>query len=177
MTTIYLVRHGHVSYKVDNAIYGRENVELDREGLKQSEELRRRFQNYEVDICFCSPLIRTVQTAFTMIGDRCLLIKDDRLLEREMGEFVGKSYQEYDSNKYWDYEANDSSNGVEDIHHLYNRCEDFLKEILRKYEGKKILVVSHEAVLRCMWGILKNKNKNNLKEKKISVGYFEEFHI
>lgn len=173
MTTIYLVRHGKVTYKDGDYIYGRKNIELDKDGLKQVSQLREKILNYDFDVCYSSPLIRCVETAFTLIGDRCLMLRDDRLIERDMGQLVDKHNDDYDRVKYWDYSLNCSDLDVEPIQDVYKRSKDFLEYILEKYPDKKVLVVSHSAIIKNIIKVL--DNKKTLKD--IPYCYFEEFSV
>lgn len=177
MIVLYLVRHGETDFNKLGKLQGRGNSILNKNGMKQVDILRKRFNDYPVDVCFSSPLIRAVQTAFTLIGDRCLFIKDDRLIERELGELEGKKRECYDIKKYWDYELNSNDLDVEKVQDLYLRVQDFITYIKANYQDKRILIVSHSAVIRCFLGILKNIDSSKLHDQKISNCYFEEIII
>ena len=95
-----------------------------------------------------------------------------------MGNFVGKSYNNYNSKKYWDYNLNSDDEGVEPIQDLFKRCNDFLNEIKKKYKDKDVMIVSHEAVIRVLYCIINNVDVNsNLKEFDIPTNYIKEFKI
>lgn len=153
---IYLLRHAETKYNEEGLMQGRENTLLSRKGMKKSEEVRDKLKDLKIDVCFSSPLLRTMQTAFTVVGDRCLINKDDRLIERSLGEYEGKSKEEYDLNMYWNYKLNLSTNGVEPIQDVYKRCDSFLSYLKDNYSDKNVLVVSHSAVIRCFHNILHN---------------------
>ena len=68
-----------------------------------------------------SPLVRCVETAFILVGDRVEMIRDDRLIEREMGELEGRPREEYNVYRYWDYDLNTSDRGVEPIQDVFKR--------------------------------------------------------
>lgn len=178
MTTIYLVRHAETDENRKGHIQGRENTHLNINGVNKVKELRQTINELGVDICYTSPLFRTLETAFGLVGDKALIIRDDRLLEREMGIYDGKKIEEYDSKKYWDYNLNSSADGVESIKDLFKRCQEFLDDVIEKNQGKKILIVSHGSPIRVMHHILKNTNLE--KEKlhfKIPNCYFEVVKI
>lgn len=82
MTTIYLVRHGETDENSKNIIQGRKNTHLNTKGVQKTKELRQTIISLGVDICYTSPLLRTLETAFGLVADKALIIKDDRLLER-----------------------------------------------------------------------------------------------
>lgn len=174
MTTIYLVRHAETIFNQKNKLQGLINGELSEKGLKQANLLRQEFNSYDVDFCYCSPLLRTMQTAFTLVGDRCLILKDERLIERNLGQLEGKSRKLYDVKKYWDYDLNSSDLGVEKIQDLYQRCEEFLDDLLEQHLDRKILIVSHSAVIKCLYYILNDENRSNVKKIKVPNCYFKE---
>lgn len=177
MTVIYLVRHGQTACNKDNLLQATDSDGLDRVGIRQANKLCKKFMKYDVDICFCSPFIRTMQTAFTLVGDRCLIIKDDRLKERYLGDFEGKDIALYDFKKYWDYNLNSCDSGVEKIQDIYKRCEEFLDDICEKYKDKSILIVSHVAIIKCMQYILKDMDREKLYDVDICNCYFEKIEI
>lgn len=174
MTTIYLVRHAETIFNQKNKLQGLINGELSEKGLKQANLLRQKFNSYDVDFCYCSPLLRTMQTAFTLVGDRCLILKDERLIERNLGQLEGKSRKLYDVEKYWNYDLNSNYLGVEKIQDLYQRCEEFLNDLLKQHLDQKILIVSHSAVIKCLYYILNDENRRNVKKIKVPNCYFKE---
>ncbi len=175
---ITLVRHGEVMFEGRNKINGRGNVKLSKKGVLDCLRLKDEIRNKHYDLCLMSPLARCVETAMILIGDRVLTQVDDRLIEREMGNYTNKSYKFYNSEKYWDYELNSSDEGVESIKELFNRCEEFLDDIKNKYTDKDIIIVSHEAVIRALYCIINKVDLNsNLKEFDIPNCYIKEFKL
>ena len=132
MTTIYLVRHGETDENSKNIIQGRKNTHLNTKGVQKTKELRQTIISLGVDICYTSPLLRTLETAFGLVADKALIIKNDRLLD----------------------------------------------DVIIKNKDKKILIVSHASVIRCMHHILRNTNLNNEKlHIPIPNSYFEVVKI
>ncbi len=174
MITIYLVRHAETVFNQKNKLQGLINIELSEKGLRQANLLRQKFNSYDVDLCYSSPLLRTMQTAFTLVGDRCLILKDERIIERNLGQLEGKSRRSYDVEKYWDYDLNSNDFGVEKVQDLYQRCEEFISDILDKHSDQKILIVSHSAVIRCLFYILNDVDRRNVKKFKIPNCYFQQ---
>ena len=127
-----------------------------------------------------SPLIRTVQTAIILIGDRVETIPDKRLIERGLGELEGKSRDVYDVNKFWDYNLNSNDYGVEPVQDVFKRCEEFLDYIKNKYDDdSSILIVSHGAPVRALHHILSNtdRNSNLVKSVNIHTCFCQEYEI
>ena len=175
---ITLVRHAEVMFEDRDKINGHNNVKISKKGMLNCLELKEEIKDKNYDICLMSPLARCVETAVILIGDRVITKPDDRLIERDMGNYTGKDYEEYDSSKYWDFDLNCSDENVESIKDLYKRCEDFYNDIKIKYKDKDVMIVSHEAVIRILYCII-NNIKVNSKSKDIDIPncYIEEFHI
>ena len=124
-----------------------------------------------------SPLVRCVETAFILVGDRVEMIRDDRLIEREMGELEGRPREEYNAYRYWDYDLNTSDRGVEPIQDVFKRCEDFLDYIKNKYsDDDSILIVTHGSPYRALrYLIRKEELKGHLLDGVIDNCQCEEF--
>lgn len=155
---------------------GRVDTVLNRNGIRQANELRNKLKDKKIDVCFSSPLIRARQTAFTIVGDRCLINADDRLLERSLGLLEGESKDTYDMDKYWDTKINSDDSHIEPINDVYKRVEDFIDYLKKNYDGQYILIVSHSAVLRAMHNTLSN-HKDNTESFNIGNGSLEEFDV
>lgn len=124
---IYLVRHGKTNYNKKGLMQGRINESyLNKDGINDALELRKKLSDKNIDICYSSPLFRTYQTAFFIVWDRCEIIRDYRLIERSLGELEGKPRWEYSMEEYWNVNINSSNKNVEPINDLYNRVENFL---------------------------------------------------
>mgnify|MGYP002861111876 CR=1 FL=1 len=130
---ISLVRHGQTEQNFLQKIQGRDNHMLNDTGRRQCERLKYRIQDKHFDYCYMSPLIRCVETAIILIGDRVETIPDERLIERDMGELEGRPRQEYNAYQFWDYDLNRSDFGIEPIQDVFKRCQDFLNYIKEKH--------------------------------------------
>lgn len=174
---ICLVRHAETNFNKEGKIQGRSNNnDLNEKGLMQVKKLRGKISLIDFDICYSSPLLRTMETAFSLVGDRVLIERDDRLLERNMGEFEGKDKALYDSDKYWDYNLNCTDFGVEGVRELFDRCREFLSYIKDKHANSNILIVSHAAVIRALHFLLINEDlENNKLTFKVDNCFFEMF--
>ena len=152
---ITLVRHAETFSNEDGRMIGFNNVKLSRKGVTNALFLKDKIRDEKYDICYMSPLARCVETAMILVGDRVLTKVDNRLNERDIGDFTGKSNKKYDKKKFWEYNLNSKDNKVEGVQELFKRCENFLDDI--KKEDKDVLIVSHEAIIRCMHYLLHNK--------------------
>ena len=176
---IILVRHGQTEENFNDIMQGRSDNLLNDTGRRQSQRLREKLIDKKIDYCYTSPLVRCVETAFILIGDRCEMIRDDRLIERDLGKLEGKKREVYDVNKYWDYDLNSNDKGVEPVRDVIDRCSDFLEYIKNKYpKDTNILIVTHSAPVKALKVLLENKElKGNLFERNINNSEYLEFEI
>ncbi len=177
---IYLVRHGQTEENYEGRMQGRKDTTLNETGVRETKKLKEKLKEKEIDLCITSPLKRTWETAMILVGDRCYIEEDERLIERELGKFEGKKRKDYDYKKYWDYQLNSGDKEVERVQDVFKRSEEFLIDIKKRYKGKNILIVSHGAVIRALHHLLKEtdlKKTKNLANFKIDNTFFEEFEI
>lgn len=144
---IYLTRHGQTDWNVQKKVMGRCDEPLNETGLKQAEETRDNLMNTKIDIILCSPLQRAKQTAEIINDVRNIpIIYDDRLIERDFGEFEGMQTNDFDFDGYWDYYKNEKYNQAENIQNFFERIYNFLNDIIEKYQDMNVLIVAHGGV-------------------------------
>ncbi len=175
---IALVRHGQTESNYNEICQGSTNILLNDTGRRQCQKLRDKIKDKKYDVCYMSPLVRAVETAMILIGDRVEMIPDKRLVDRDLGELEGKSRSLYDSNKYWDYNLNSDDLGVEPVQEIFKRCGEFLDYILEKHKDESILIVAHAASIRAIRHILlKSDLSKNLLLKDIENCFYEEMEV
>lgn len=88
MRTVYLVRHGMVEFpEGKKRCIGRTDLPLNHIGIRQAEDLGEYFRSRPVEAVFCSPLLRSVQTAGILAGGRLPVVETEGLAELDMGEW------------------------------------------------------------------------------------------
>lgn len=145
---IYFVRHGQTYDNINKIIQG--NGPLNETGVKQAKEAGELLKNIKLDVCFCSPLLRTRQTLDQILvyHKDLKVIYDDRLKERMYGDIVGEYYSSIPGfEKRWDNNVKLSYN-IETIDEMYNRVASFYDDIKGEWKNKNVLVVSHKGVGR-----------------------------
>lgn len=144
---IYVIRHGQTDWNVMKKIQGKVNTELNLTGKEQALKAEEILKDKPIDIIICSPLKRAKQTAELVKGNRNIqIIDDERISERDFGEFEGKKRDEFNFKDFWNYDNKDEYVKVENIKEFFTRVYAFLDEIKIKYEGKNILLVTHGGV-------------------------------
>lgn len=175
---ITLIRHAQTEDNFLRKIQGRSNGLLNDTGRRQVLMLKMKISDNKYDHCYVSPLIRCMETAIVLVGDRVELIKDDRLIEREMGELEGRPVDEYNAFRYWDYDMNKNDFGVESVHDVFKRCRSFLNEIKKKHSNESVIIVTHSAPYRALRHLLlKHKISGKLLDGMIDNCQMEEFEI
>ena len=144
---IYITRHGQTDWNVQKKVMGRCDEPLNQTGLMQAEETRKNLLNTNIDLIICSPLKRAKQTAEVINRDRNIpIIYDERIIERDFGEFEGMETKDFDFDGYWNYYKNDIYEKAENIQDFFKRVYDFLDDINEKYKDKNILIVAHGGI-------------------------------
>ena len=171
---LYVVRHGQTDWNVQNLLQGSTDVSLNETGVTQAFETSKKLSSVHFDAIYCSPLKRTVDTANIINANKKLsIIKDNRLIEREFGDFEGTPGKKVDFKKFWNYERNAQYNGVEPIQDFFSRIRSFLQDILTAFGNteKNILIVTHNGVNLAIDSILNGLPKNIFSLNLAPCGY------
>ena len=175
---ITLVRHGETESNYLDICQGSSNILLNDTGRRQGQKLRDSIKEKHFDVCYTSPLVRTVETAMILIGDRVRMIPEKRLIDRDLGELEGKERSLYDANKYWDYNLNSSELGVEPVQNIFKRCSEFLDYIKENHSDESVLIVAHAATVRAIRHLLlKTDLSKSLLHDDIKNCYYEEIEV
>lgn len=144
---IYITRHGQTDWNVQNKVMGRCDEPLNNVGMKQALETKNNLMDKDIDLIICSPLLRAKQTAEIINKGRNIpIIYDNRIIERDFGEFEGMLTNNFDFNGYWDYYKNEQYKTAENIQAFFQRVYSFLEDIVKKYSEKNVLLVAHGGV-------------------------------
>lgn len=73
MSTLYLVRHGHMDKK--NCFIGKTDLPLSPLGKKHAEDMAELLRNVPFGCCLCSPLQRCLETARIIVGENTSFIQ------------------------------------------------------------------------------------------------------
>lgn len=145
LTTVHFVRHGEAENNVQNKMNDETDGKyypLTERGKEQIKQLAESMKNFPVEIIIASPLQRTRETAEILAKNLGVVVEyDDRLREIGMGQMNGKTGEAIDEIRKDEDEMRKL--GVETFDELGRRTDEFMNELLQKYRGKKILVISH----------------------------------
>ncbi len=188
--TFYLMRHGEADHNVGRFLNSDNSkpVHLTEKGKKQALDAASKFVGKEIDFVYCSPLIRTRETADILMKELNIsadkLIIDDRLKETQSGILNGKAFEEYDlTYKSFLDKFYEKPEGGENLTDIKKRIGDFIYEINKKHSDKNILVVSHEYPIWMLMSLnegLDNKAAAKIKEESsdlVPTGSVTEFNF
>lgn len=174
---LYIVRHGQTDGNVNKIMDGIRDIDLNDDGIQQAKVTRDTLNGTKFDLVYCSPLSRTKHTMEIINTKKVPVIFDDRVKERDCGEFTGKSFDSLDRDLYWNYFDKTIYKKAESMEHLFNRVYSFLDEIKEKYKDKTILLVTHSGitkVINCYFnGIPKDGNLQTLGLKNCEIKEYE----
>lgn len=157
MITIYITRHGQTYFNIEKRLQGQTDSELTDEGILGAELLCERFKEIDIDYIITSPLKRTKRTSEIIKGNKDIpIITNDDLMEVNIGDFSGKTVEEMRKINPSLVEAIlDDPYAVaypkgENLVEFYDRSAKAINDIIRDFDGKSVLVVSHGGVLKCI---------------------------
>lgn len=145
---LYITRHGQTDGNVYKIMDGIRDIDLNETGKEQAKITRDNLKDICFDLVICSPLIRTKHTMEIINVNDYPVIFDDRVMERDCGEFTGKGFDSLDRDLYWNYHDKTIYEKAESMEHLFNRVYEFLDEIKEKYKEKTILLVTHSGITK-----------------------------
>ena len=155
---IFIMRHGTTVWNEKAITQGRTNNRLSKFGKQQTELAATKFKDVNFDAIFCSPLMRTVQTANIMNQfNNAKIFKDDRLIEIDQGIFTGKSKFNLSEKEKFQKSNRDSSCGMESYESVCLRAKDFLTDLQNK-NFNNVLIITHNVTASLMEAILNNIN-------------------
>jgi broad specificity phosphatase PhoE len=157
----FLMRHGQAMSNVRGICscwpekFHNPLTKIGREMVKGSIEKFMK-EKKKLDLLFCSPLLRTKQTA-GIVGRLCKIKPkvDRRLREIGFGKFNNKDLHiMWKSFKHEEKRINQGADGGESYVQILNRMWAVVEDVEKKYDGKNVMLVSHEGPLFLLQGKL-----------------------
>lgn len=136
------------------------DVELSELGKKQAKELGKRYQNNDqkIEAIFCSDLRRSFETAQLAFGTTYPIIQDKRLRECDYGDITRAPMVEIE--KMREECITKPFHKGESFEDTSKRVKDFLQDLLKKYDGKTVMIIGHRAT---QYGLDEHIKKMSLK--------------
>ena len=168
------MEHGGVVSSLDHDSY-----HLTEEGKSQVAKSAHQLHEKKITKIFCSPLIRTKETARITANHLGLnpdeIIIDNRLREYDFGEFDGKPYQEFVNYRETHAQDYDTKLGGSSLTETKNRFGEFLYEIESKYQNEHILIVTHGIFFETVPAVVEGSDK--VRSLEILFDLFKNYRI
>jgi isoleucyl-tRNA synthetase len=192
----FVARHGESQKnikKIESCWPEKSFLPLTKKGEREAQRVGQKLKKEEIDLIISSDILRTKQTA-EIIG-KALGIKylvDRKLREINVGVFNGKPETEigkyFDPERKFDYADFYAKRfaqklpGGENYVDVEKRLLSFLKETENKYQGKNILIVSHQRVLTLLDKIMNGWDFEKfveviIKKKEIKIGQVKDLEF
>ncbi|MDO8452711.1 MAG: histidine phosphatase family protein, partial [bacterium] len=95
------------------------------------------------DAIFCSDLQRAYKSAEIGFGNKFTIIKDARLRECDYGDLTQHDSEQVDAEKI--KRVKEPFPNGESYEQCADRLKSFLQDLLKDYDGKKVMVIGHRA--------------------------------
>lgn len=157
MTKICIIRHGETDWNKNGKLQGRTDIPLNNIGISQAKQSGEFLSKNNWDYIITSPLKRAKQTASTINLKLNLPVYEmDEFIERSFGKAEG-TYIDKNS-------LNNDIPKQELLSSLNARILKGLNKINNRFEGKRVLLVTHGAVI--------NSLLTNVSDDTIKIGTF-----
>ncbi|MCB4408119.1 histidine phosphatase family protein [Synechococcus sp. MU1642] len=170
---LLLVRHGLSSFNKERRIQGRDDLSnLSEEGHEQARALGRSLQDVSIQAIYSSPLQRAAATTASLLeakgGRTPGPVFDDGLLEVDLEPWSGQTIDELtqgstEAYKIWkqrpmelELQRRDGSS-YKPLPELMEQARGFISNLLERHHANgndTVLVVAHNAILRCLMLVL-----------------------
>ena len=140
MTHVYFVRHAQPLHAWEDD----RTRPLTDEGREDAKSVLQHLTDKSIDVCYCSPYLRSVETIAETAGFFGLdIIKDERLRERQKGN-KGNNHGMFRL-RWADHDFHEP--GGESIRMVQSRNIEALMEILNRHPESNILIGTHGTAL------------------------------
>jgi alpha-ribazole phosphatase len=157
LSKLFLVRHGNTKLNNAKRFWGKTDVELSNEGIRQAEKLRDRLATQHLDIIYASTLSRARLTAEIIASRHKVDISAlAELDEINFGWLEGLAFDEIKTRHpemvetLSKWSARPKFPGGESLDELNDRVQKFLIRLKKHKPGETILIVAHAGTLRLM---------------------------
>jgi uncharacterized phosphatase len=152
-----LLRHGQTDWNINFLLQGVTDIPMNETGLEQVRTAAQAIQAKDWDVVLTSPLTRAKQTAEIIAKHVGFdeVIEQELLIERSFGEAEGLSHEQWRAK----YANLDEIPGGESRTQLAARSQLLLDHISTEFKGKRVLAISHGALIR---GLLSISSNNEL---------------
>ena len=143
---VFIMRHGTTNWNEKGIIQGRSKNRLSKDGIALTKQVARNWKDKKLDLIYCSPLTRAVQTANIMNSfHNVKIVKNENLTEVNQGIFTGRAKNSLTDKEKFLRNSRDKNCGIESYEDLYKRVKTFV-EFLKSQKYKNVLIITHNIV-------------------------------
>ena len=193
---LLLVRHGLSSFNKERRIQGRDDLSnLSEEGHEQARALGRSLQDVSIQAVYSSPLQRAAATTASLLetqgGQAPDPVFDDGLLEVDLEPWSGQTIDELmqgstEAYKIWkqrpmelELQRRDGSS-YKPLPELMEQARGFISTLLERHPANgndTVLVVAHNAILRCLMLVLLGEPDHGFRRLRVDNTSLSVFNI
>ena len=180
--TIYLFRHGEVHSK-KNVLCGWLNLPLSKVGVKQAKELAKKLKKENIQVGFCSDLLRGQQVLASVLvyHPKAKVIIDHRLRERHYGAISGHLSSVFADTSVLENKNNgeivEKIPGLESMDVVRRRVFPFMTQLLRFMQKEKVNVAisAHKNSLELIQEYLEGLTPDQAKKLEHSPTNYKKY--
>lgn len=145
-TVLGLFRHGQTDWNIDLRLQGTADIPMNQFGIDQVQKAASEIARHEWDLIISSPLGRAKQSAAIIAAQLGVaeVTEIPLLLERAFGIGEGMLYDEWSAK----FAHLDEIPGAESAQQVTLRAQQLLEHVQSEFAGRRILAVSHGALIR-----------------------------
>lgn len=153
-TQFGLFRHGQTDWNINFLLQGVTDIPMNETGLAQVKLAAQAIEARDWDVVLTSPLSRAKETAAIIAAHVGFeqIIENELLIERSFGVAEGLSHEQWRAK----YANLDEIPGGESRTQLAARSQQLLDLVASEFKGKRVLAVSHGALIRRLLSIASN---------------------
>jgi len=174
---IILVRHGETKWNFERRIVGHTEIELNKTGHRQAQQLALALSDHKVSAIYTSPLRRARQTAEAIASKHDIEIEmEDALKEFDAGDMNGLTIDEV-NRKYENFferwvqgDPELRMPGGESVSDLRRRTWPVVGRIVERHPGGTVIVVSHTIVILTVINTALGMALADFRKMRVNVG-------
>jgi len=175
--TVIAVRHGESRHNVLGVVNGdpKKQFDITAKGRKQARALALKLRNKDIAAIFASQMRRTQETAAPLAKLKTLpILVDKRLNDIHAGRLEGIPILEF---RKLTGEIHKSVKGSETGKSVAMRLKNFLNDLIKRYSGKTVAIVSSEIILHSLRQLSKGEFSDERVGEHVKNGKVYTFHI
>jgi len=156
---IILTRHGKTIENEQGIFQGHLHGKLTKEGIEQAKQLAKALKNEPIDHIFSSDLARASDTAkeIAKYHKNIPFNLTEKLRERYLGELQGKKKIDLGLDPKELVAGTVESKTGEPQKQMYERANSLIKELIKNFQNKNILLVGHYGINKAIITNILNK--------------------